>query len=348
MKQNDDSVSISKAIGIILMVIGHSGCPVWMHHFLSMFHMPLFFFLSGYCFKNYYFDHKTEFLKKRLKGLYLPYVKWAIVFLLLHNIFFRLNIYNPYYGIEGEPSALYSVSEYIRRALRICLVMDSHEWLLGGYWFMRDLLVASFISLFALKIIKRVNFAIVVMLAVSIILTFLDIHPFEILGRAFLDSAFFVTGYQISKNINLIENRRYMVWPCLLIVALGSTLSPASLAYFEWWQIAHFYVCAIAGSIMVLLFSKWICELSLDRLKRSMVYIGNNTIPILTWHLLCFKLVSLFIIELRGYSFLRIAEFPTIADASGFWILYVTVGLMIPIGLSLIINNKKFFQIIKR
>lgn len=95
MKQNDDSVSIAKAIGIILMVIGHSGCPVGMHHFLSMFHMPLFFFLSGYCFKAYYFDHKKEYLKKRLKSLYLPYVKWAIVFLLLHNIFFRLNIYNP-------------------------------------------------------------------------------------------------------------------------------------------------------------------------------------------------------------------------------------------------------------
>jgi fucose 4-O-acetylase-like acetyltransferase len=339
MKQNDDSVSIAKAIGIILMVIGHSGCPVGMHHFLSMFHMPLFFFLSGYCFKAYYFDHKKEYLKKRLKSLYLPYVKWAIVFLLLHNIFFRLNIYNPYYGIEGEPSVLYPVSEFIRRALRIGLVMDSQEWLLGGYWFFRDLLVASFISLFALKIIKRENLLIAILLIVSIVLKYIDIHPSEIVSRFFLDSAFFVTGYQIRKNITLIESRLYLAWPCLLIVILGSALSPASLAYFEWWQIPHFYVCAFAGSIMALLFSKWLSGISLERLKRSMVYIGNNTIPILTLHLLCFKAVSLLIIVLRGYSILRIAEFPTIADAPGFWILYLFVGLMIPIGISLIINK---------
>jgi fucose 4-O-acetylase-like acetyltransferase len=122
-------------------------------------------------------------------------------------------------------------------------------------------------------------------------------------------------------------------------VILGSVLSPASLAYFEWWQIPHFYVCAFAGSIMALLFSKWLSGISLERLKRSMVYIGNNTIPILTGHLLCFKAVSLLIIVLRGYSILRIAEFPTIADAPGFWILYLFVGLMIPIGISLIINK---------
>lgn len=154
--------------------------------------------------------------------------------------------------------------------------MDSQEWLLGGYWFFRDLLAASFISLFALKIIKRENLLIANLLIVSIVLKYIDIHPSEIVSRFFLDSAFFVTGYQIRKNITLIESRLYLAWPCLLIVILGSVLSPASLAYFEWWQIPHFYVCAFAGSIMALLFSKWLSGISLERLKRSMVYIGNR------------------------------------------------------------------------
>ena len=56
-------ISIAKAIGIILMVAGHSGCPALINNFLYLFHMPLFFVCSGYFYqdirditklKNYY------------------------------------------------------------------------------------------------------------------------------------------------------------------------------------------------------------------------------------------------------------------------------------------------------
>lgn len=50
VKKRNDTLSIVKAIGIILMVIGHSGCPKYLNDYLYMFHMPLFFFCSGYFF----------------------------------------------------------------------------------------------------------------------------------------------------------------------------------------------------------------------------------------------------------------------------------------------------------
>lgn len=50
----DDKVTIAKAIGILLMVAVHGGTPEWASRFIVMFHMPLFFFLSGYCFKEKY------------------------------------------------------------------------------------------------------------------------------------------------------------------------------------------------------------------------------------------------------------------------------------------------------
>lgn len=43
-------ISIAKALGIILMVVGHSGCPEILARFIYLFHMPLFFFCSGYFF----------------------------------------------------------------------------------------------------------------------------------------------------------------------------------------------------------------------------------------------------------------------------------------------------------
>lgn len=81
VKKRNDTASIVKAIGIILMVIGHSECPKYLNDYLYMFHMPLFFFCSGYFFKKPKdFYMVRTFVNKRIKGLYLPYIKWTLLF----------------------------------------------------------------------------------------------------------------------------------------------------------------------------------------------------------------------------------------------------------------------------
>lgn len=53
VQRRNPMISIAKAIGIILMVIGHVfDKESWGIHFIYMFHMPLFFVLSGYFFKE--------------------------------------------------------------------------------------------------------------------------------------------------------------------------------------------------------------------------------------------------------------------------------------------------------
>lgn len=72
----NDRVTYSKAVTIILMIIGHSNCEIpYVTQTLYMFHMPLFFFLSGFCFKNKYLTEPRTFVQRRLKGIYWPYVK---------------------------------------------------------------------------------------------------------------------------------------------------------------------------------------------------------------------------------------------------------------------------------
>lgn len=153
----NDSVSIVKAIGIILMVLGHSGCPDFLYNFIYQFHMPLFFFISGYCFKEKYINDLSVFIKRRIKGLYLPYVKYSLLFLLLHNIFFRINIYNGEYGFNGRVSELYGYDTFFIKVINIITGMFGHEQLLGGFWFLKQLLFASIISLFAIKYIRNVK-----------------------------------------------------------------------------------------------------------------------------------------------------------------------------------------------
>ena len=47
-----EDISIAKAFGIILMVVGHSGCPQIINSFIYQFHMPLFFIMAGICLKE--------------------------------------------------------------------------------------------------------------------------------------------------------------------------------------------------------------------------------------------------------------------------------------------------------
>lgn len=52
MSKGDGVISIAKALGIITVVVGHSPALTNLCIFISAFHMPLFFYLSGYFFKE--------------------------------------------------------------------------------------------------------------------------------------------------------------------------------------------------------------------------------------------------------------------------------------------------------
>ena len=93
-------ISISKGIAIILMVIAHAEAPAWLCKFIFEFHMPLFFITAGYFFSLKYLNDEATFVKKRIKGLYVPFVKWSVVFLALHNLMFEIGILNETYGNE--------------------------------------------------------------------------------------------------------------------------------------------------------------------------------------------------------------------------------------------------------
>ena len=134
----DNSVTIAKGIAIMLMVLGHAECPSYLNTYLGMLRMPLFFFMSGYCFKEKYLDDARSYLKKRVTGIYWPYLKWSLFFLLIHNICFYTNIYSDEYGFLGKTSVLYSSPDFLSHAISIVTKMSGHEQLVGSevivYW----------------------------------------------------------------------------------------------------------------------------------------------------------------------------------------------------------------------
>lgn len=140
-KAHNATLSIAKALCIILMVIGHSGCPAYLHDWIYLFHMPCFFLISGYLLNDRNIENLGYGIKKRFKNLWYPYVKWSIFFLLLHNVFY-------YWGFYPN---VYSMKEIAINAGKTLFFYGS-EQLLWPYWFLSASLIASIIGLLYLKI----------------------------------------------------------------------------------------------------------------------------------------------------------------------------------------------------
>lgn len=92
MAYRDFTIDIGKGIAIILMCVGHSYVCTFLDTFIYLFHMAFFFMMSGYFFREKNLASPKTFLWKRIKGLYFPFVKWAFIFVALHNVFTTLGI----------------------------------------------------------------------------------------------------------------------------------------------------------------------------------------------------------------------------------------------------------------
>lgn len=74
-------VDLAKFVGIFLMVLCHSGMQNLLTVIIYAFHMPLFFFLSGYLFdRNKNHDGLTiRFIKKRVYAILVPYTFFSLI-----------------------------------------------------------------------------------------------------------------------------------------------------------------------------------------------------------------------------------------------------------------------------
>jgi fucose 4-O-acetylase-like acetyltransferase len=140
----DSRIQIAKALAIIMMVVGHSGCPQGLLDFIYWFHMPLFFFVSGYFFKLSSCDRKWDFVKKKFRQLCVPFIGWSLVFLCFHNVLEHWHIINK---------GLYQPTDFLTQGLKY-LTMTGSEQLLGGFWFLKDLFVCSIFVLMLMFLLR--------------------------------------------------------------------------------------------------------------------------------------------------------------------------------------------------
>lgn len=352
--KRDLSVDICKGVGIMLMVLGHSGLPKAGHDFIYMFHMPLFFFLSGYCFKEKYLGDYEGFIKRKIKTLWWPYVKYSLLFLLLHNIFCYLHIYSVEYGYQGNGVLPITLSEAKDTVWSIVTNMSGEDQLLGGFWFLKELLLGSIVALVTMILIKRFSsrFSVICLksggafflLMFSVLMNkYVLIFPcFGIRSVTLLSAAIFLAGHlchELKWNGNLGWGFFFA-----LIILVGSILMPREILHLAWYEIVPYFIFGLIGSMMALIFSRFLAE-RFPKISDLVSWIGRNTMTILTWHFLSFKIVTFILIKKYDLSIEHLGEFPVMYNYSlqGWWIAYFAIAMFFTMIISYIqsVVNRK-------
>lgn len=326
-------ISIAKALGIILMVVGHSGCPSAFGRFIYLFHMPLFFVCSGYFFKE--ITNRTTliaFYKKKYKGLYVPYLKWSILFLLLHNIFFNLNIYNSL-----SNSYQYQYEDFVIQFLKI-VAMTDYELLIRPFWFIKELLLSS-ILVSTISCItsginqeKKIEFIWLIMILLSIFSKI--IRPIPIIGDAsvlLFSIVYFYTGILLNKYKNHIRFTYLTFIICFITVFIGSHyyIGSIDMRYTTIYNIIPYYLLSISGIIMTFCAST---KLETTIINKTLYYIGNHTIYILVLNLLALKLGNLIKIWIYNMPIERLSSYTIITEHNScFWVIYSMIGILSPL-----------------
>lgn len=321
-------------IAIILMVVCHAGLPDVHSRFISMFHMPLFFFVSGYCFKEKYLVESKRFVINKVRGIYIPFVKWSLLFLLLHNVFFHLNIYNGVCEFHGEVSQLYDLKAYLFNSVKIVVSMTETEQLLGGYWFLKQLFVGSLISLLFFKYVKNVLLGGAVLLLTTIALSFTGYEiPGLHIGSLSSFAAFFIVIGRSYKQSGIELNRLGFTLLFIVLVGIGSVCCGTSMLGYTTAQVLPYSICALMGTMMVLNISGCLAKYN-NWLKHFLMFVGDHTLEVLTWHFLTFKIVSLAIIFIYSLPYEQLACFPTVKGYELYsWPFYSVIGVGLPNGI---------------
>ena len=342
-KKLDNTIAIAKGICIISVVLGHCLPMGTASNTMYQYHVALFFFVSGYFFSQKKVDEPFSFIKKRIFGLYFPYLKYALFFLLIHNLLVRLYVLPDYYDMRTCLYRLYLITTHF----------SGHDAMLGGFWFIKELFMVSIIYLilrrYIAKTISMILPTLFVILCGAMLMSVykIEVPWLQISQQTLLGIILFGLG-ELAHAKNVKE--MYSVGVACSIVPLMLFSAYLGRYYFmiTGTSILIFIFLALSGIYVCLSFSNKI-QFGGGKMSKFLCYVGQNTLAILGWHFLSFKFVSYIYLQIKGYPIERLVEFPGLNDCYTFlWPFHAMAGIFIPLliawsyeNLSKRIKNRK-------
>lgn len=282
-------IDIARGIGILLVVLGHNDFALvspFVYQVIYSFHMPLFFFLSGF-----FINPSTgfwEFVRRRFNSLLKPYLFTIFMIYFLSVSFEKMSFQTALFRIT---KSLYGSGYYL-------------DWV--QLWFLPNLFVVSLYAYLFLNIFNRLDNRwlrwgiLLATLAISI--PFLKIFypfPFQIFGRNYelyglpfsldlvlLSGFFFILGSEL-RQITAEEtfNSPILLAGTGIVLLLLNFFFDAKIDFntrlYESFLINT--AEAVFGILFILALSRQI-ELRSERLASLFRYFGQVSLIILIFH----------------------------------------------------------------
>lgn len=330
-------MDIIKGLGIIAIVIGHTKSPLF--KFVYAYHVVLFFFISGYFYKENYTKNPIVLIKKRIRTLYLPFIKYELIFLIFHNLFVKLNLYNYKY---------YHVKDFMNNIIKILTFHEVQSEILGQFWFIKVLFITNIMFALINFIIYKINFKskekikfifIFILFIVDVAITRyiskdnnnFSVPTFSLVAVSLLA---FCTGNIYKKYKSYIKLNIYFFAISLLIIVINCMAVGTNMGNFYKYPLIF-----IVNSVLGIYFNIFLAEVLLRKNKYNfIVYIGKNSLIILALHMFSFKIINFvqILIYRLNYSYLSKRA---INDYTSWWIIYSLAGIFIPIMIVSCLNK---------
>ncbi len=261
--QRDWYLDALKGIGIFLMIIGHVVSPI--RDVIFSFHMPLFFFISGYLYKD---RTAKDIIKRNAKKVLLPYVVTCLFIWLLLII-------------KGQ-NWLWGISIILANGTDTVWGIDG--MMVGPLWFLVCYVVAVLGFHYVLKI-KNKFFQLFIILSMwvvaYIIKRLFGLQPLDVLNSVpaicCLWMGYCLKDEQIKKIV--FSKGAFWVGSIIWVICiLYGKLSMAGLVYRLWiiQMVGAFYATALLYNILK--FN------GLNRGGQLLAYIGRMSIVVLCVH----------------------------------------------------------------
>ncbi len=348
------SFTILKAIAIILVVIAHSAAPAYLSNFAYMVGVPAFFVLSGYFFKLDNLDNTSDFVIRRTKTLYLPFIKWGVFFLILHNLFFEVGLLSESYGnAQGGVTHPYNWTQAAQHLWSMVFNMSGYDpFMAGAFWFFRALFLANIAFIFLFKATRQLGkFKTSTLQVVSVIvLAFLlalwqasmGLHITgvaqggyrELMGIVLLGIGFLLRRADETPDSSIWHNPIIMLAASSVVLMILTFVYPISMAA-KPGSVLSVPILTVAGTaafIWLRGLSEFILQLP-DKYTQWLQFTGENSLYIFVFHLLAFKVASMIKVGVYQLDWAMVGGHPVVQHelGDGFWLLYIFVGVVLPI-----------------
>ena len=279
-------VDACRAIAIILVLLGHNNPPFV--RAIYGFHMPIFFILSGYVYKDRNTDRTlTDEIIGLLKGYIIPYLIFGTLNLLLHLLHLRISA-------PDTPITSAMVTNYI---LGILTVNTDKMPCCYPMWFLPSFAIAMFIF-YLMRRFKFLWDRTIVFVLLTVVMFIIGQHTLPVNLQTIIPGILFAEFGYLTRHVDAIENhilqkpanqaktpyilRLLAITAVFLILAVlcihyNPVRPRVDISYGKFGNFFLFFLGAISASIVIMLLAIVMERLN-PNIIRPLAFLGTHTV----------------------------------------------------------------------